>query len=358
MTMHEEIDTVETRLRRALAVTPSADDLRYLDERVGRAMTQPTAIRHGFLPLRRAFVRPLALVAAFIILAGTAVAAIGLLERTALSTPGFRTAWDRAEVLGIEQTDAGYTLTLERAYADLNQVAVFVSLEGLALPRSTDGVQTDHLSVWEATLRDPTGRTPVLTSGTDAADGGFGAALRSFQFDGPAAEAGTYELTIKSFGYGADGPTCVKPCVNDRIEGIWRFAFDLPKATGTVISTEAAATVGQATLSVSQLKISPTMVSVRIAMHVGGKPVASWTVIPRDDDLRHDGVRYGFWTARHILDVPPFEEGPEMEFYTTAGVDKPTGIWEIVIPELDYQMDSVDEPVHLAGPWTLTVTVP
>jgi hypothetical protein len=355
MTMHDEI---ETRIRRALAVTPSAEDLRYLDERVGRAMAQPSAIRRGFLPQRRVFVRPLALVAAFIILAGTAAAAIGLLERTAISTPGFRAAWDRAQVLGIVQTDAGYTLTLERAYADLNQVAVFVSLEGLALPRSTDGVQTDHLSVWEATLRDPTGRMPVLTSGTDAADGGLGAALRSFQFDGPAAEAGTYELTIKSFGYGADGPTCVKPCVNDRIEGTWQFAFDLPKPTGTVVSTDATATVGQATLSVTELRISPTMVSARIAMHVDGKPVASWSFIPSDDDLRHDGVTYGFWTTRHILDVAPFEEGPEMELYTSAGVDKPTGTWEIVIPELDYQMDGVDEPVHLAGPWTLTVTVP
>jgi hypothetical protein len=350
-------DEIETRLLRAVEVAPTEDGLRRLDERVARAMAAPVAMHRGGPFTRRMLLRPLALVAAFVLLTGAVVGGMGLLERTASLTPGWRTAFDRAEILGISQTDAGLTLTLERAYADLNQVMVFITVAGLAPPRSTDGFVTDHLSISDADLRDPTGRQAYTMTGTDAAEADLGVALRSFQFQPPVSVAGTYELTIHSIGYGADGPDCVSPCMSDTIAGTWRFRFELPKPAGTVLSPGASDTVGQATLSVTELRVTPSMISARIAMHVGGSPVAYWSFIPSDDDVRHEGTSYGLWSGRHILVEAPFEEGPEMEFYTTAGADDAAGTWEIVIHELDYGMNN-EEQIHLTGPWTLMVTVP
>jgi hypothetical protein len=350
-------DDMETKLLRALTVEPSEDGLLWLDQRVALlAARSPMNPRHGATGLRM-ILRSLVLVAALLALAGAVAAGIGLIERMLESTPGWRTAYERAEVINSSQTDAGLTLTLERAYADLNQVVVFITVEGLAAPRSSDGVATDHLAIFGAGLRDPTGRMPAMESAIADAEPGLGAAVWSFQFDPPITVAGNYELTIPSIGYGADGPDCVSPCANDPIAGTWRFEFELPAPQGTAVATEASDAVGQATLRLSELRVSPTMVSARIAMSVDDKPVAYWSFIPGKDDLRHGGSSYGLWSGRHILDKAPSEEGPEMEFYTTAGVDSAKGTWEIVIPELDYGMTN-DEVLHVSGPWTLTVTVP
>ena len=354
-------EKMETRLLQAVEVTPSADALRRLDERVARAMAaSPTAMhRRGFFT-RRVLLRPLALVAAFVLLTGAVVGAMSLLERLAESTPGWRTAYDRAEALGVRQTDAGYTITLDRAYADLNQVMAFFTVEsvaGLEAPESSDGFLINHFVIFDADLRDPAGRIATSRIAATDIEPGLAAAVESFQYDTPTTRAGTYELTISSIGYGADGPVCVSPCVNDEIAGTWRFSFALPEPAGTVVSADASATVGQATLHLTELRVSPTMITARIAMHVDGSPVAYWTFIPSDDDLRHEGASYGLWSGRHILVEAPFEVGPEMEFSTIAGTDDPGGTWEIVIPELDYGMSN-EEQIHLAGPWTLTVTVP
>jgi hypothetical protein len=358
MTTREEI---ETRLLEAVEVNPSEDGLRWLDQRVAEVAARPAVTLRDRLFVPRTLLRPLPLVAAFILLTGAVVGGMGLLERLASSTPGWRTAFDRAEVLGIQQTDAGLTLTLERAYADLNQVMVFVTIEGLAVPRSTDGIVTDHLAVFDADLRDPTGRGAYTITGVDDAEARdaeatLGVAVRSFQFEPPASVAGMYELTINSIGYGADGPECVSPCVHDPIAGAWRFEFALPEPAGIVLAPGASDTVGQATLSLTEFRVTPTMVSARIAMHVDGSPVAYWAFIPSEDDVRHDGTSYGLWSGRHIL-PEGFAEGPETEFSTTEGTDEAAGTWEIVIPELDYGMTN-DEMLHLVGPWTLTVTVP
>ena len=115
--MHDEI---ETQLLRAVTVSPSDDGLRWLDKRIAEIVARPRPTRVWALPRVRNLLRPLAVVAAFVILTGTVVGAMGLLERTVDISPGWRTAWDRAEVLGLRETKGDTTLTLERAYVDRN----------------------------------------------------------------------------------------------------------------------------------------------------------------------------------------------------------------------------------------------
>ena len=351
MTMHDEI---EARLLRALAFTPSADGLRWLDQRVAETMARPVAMRRRHAPGLRTLLRPLALAAAFVVLTGAVVGGVGLIERMLESAPGWRTAYDNAEVFDLQATDAGYTLKLERAYADLNQVVVFITVEGLAAPRSTDGVQIDHFNVYEAILRDPEGQRPDVATAITGVEPGLGAAVESFHFETPTAAAGTYQLTITSIGYGADGPDCLKPCVNDHIAGSWPFEFELPEAPGTVVSADVSDTVGTASLHLTELRVTPTMISARIALFVDDKPVAYW--MGPYPTIRHNGTSYEINASQHVLIADP-EKGPEMVFSSRGGTDEAAGDWEIEIPELDYGMTNAEQ-THLGGPWKLRVTVP
>ena len=122
-------DPIEATLREGLAAGPSAEGLRWLDRRMDEVMSRPARNRWSPRVGRNAIVRPLALVAAFVVLAGSVVGAMGLLERTVASVPGWQAAWDGAEILEIEQAKGDVVLTLERAYVDVNQVMVFLSVE-------------------------------------------------------------------------------------------------------------------------------------------------------------------------------------------------------------------------------------
>ena len=84
--MHDAIETQPS-------ATPSRsrlseDGLRWLDQRVAEIIARPRPPRAWALPRFRTFIRPLAVVAAFVILTGTVVGAMGLLERTADASPG------------------------------------------------------------------------------------------------------------------------------------------------------------------------------------------------------------------------------------------------------------------------------
>jgi len=199
MTTREEI---EVRLVRAVSVDPSEDGLRWLDQRVARRMAQgaPAAAGTRGRGARslRFLLRPLALVAAFVLLTGAVIGGVSLLERLSESTPGWRVAYDDAELIGIAQTDAGYTITLERAYADLNQVVAFFTIEragGLEAPRSSDGFLINHFSLNAVDVRDPAGTMAIARTATADLEPDLAAAAEAFQFEHPLA-AGTYQLRM------------------------------------------------------------------------------------------------------------------------------------------------------------------
>src|SRR5687768_11760805 len=284
MSMHEDI---ELRVQRAFAVAPSEVGLRRLDERVAEIVARPPSTRRGALLRRRAFVRPLALAATFALLTGTVGATMSLIDRLAQtsSVPGGPTAWERAEIVGIEQTDAGVTITLERAYADVNQVLLGFTVEGLDAPPSSEEAGPEV--TWTAELRDPTGRTDYewapSVGGAGAVEADTGAVLMTW-LGAPPPLAGTWEVTVTSVGYGGgdgfvpgictDGatePECVDPFAAASVEGAWRFTFDLPAPAGTSVSPDVSDTVGPATVTLTGLRIAPTTTSVRLALRESGR---------------------------------------------------------------------------------------
>lgn len=367
-------DEIEARLLRAVELTPSEAGLRWLDQRVAETMARPAVIaRRGASPLRL-FLRPLALVAALLLLAGAVAGGMGLLDQIFDSSgmPGWQTAWDRAERLDIKQTDAGVTITLERAYADLNQVLVGFTVEGLEAAPLSDHGEAAPLE-WRAELRDPTGRTSEQWATSLLALGMRDTKVSAVgqAWEGSVAPvAGTWELTFTSVGYNAGGlvpgectvgntdPACVNPPANAMVDGTWRFAFELPAPSGTVVSPNASASTAQATVTITELVVTPTVVRASLALSVAGSGVVDWSWLT--GTVRHDGTTYAFNSSYHVTQDPATQgpEGDLNEFMAPAGADEASGTWEFVIPELTYSIGDGSPEVHLSGPWTLTVTVP
>jgi len=384
MTTHDEI---EARLLRAFELSPSEDGLRRLDQRVARAIAQPTPIPYRGGQTRRMILRPLLLLGAFVLLTGAVVGGARLLDQIFESSgaPGWRLAWDRAEQLDLTATDAGVTITLVRAYADLNQVLVGFTVEGLEpAPVSGSGSGASAPIEWRAALRDPSGRTEQewasSRGGTHRDEPGLAAIVNTWE-GSVTPMAGTWELIFTSVGYnsgglvpgecnvGATDPQCVSPPPSAMVDGTWQFEFELPAPAGTLLSPNVSSTQGQATLTLTELRISPTMITSRIALRVADSAVADWWPASgwepwvHSMSTRHDGTEHPGNSSSHVTQDPDAQgpDGDVFEFYTFAGVDEATGTWEIEISEITYRASELDTPeqrVQLSGPWTLTVTVP
>ncbi|MGH2456654.1 MAG: hypothetical protein ACRDHD_10415 [Candidatus Limnocylindria bacterium] len=370
MTPHDDI---EARLRRAVDMAPSPDAIRWLDQRVSRAMARPAAVRGLGRSGRRLILRPLALLAAFVLLTGAVVGAIGLLERAATqSGPGLRLAWDRAEILGLQRADAGITITLERAYADVNQFAGFFTVQGLEAPAVGSGEPPPI--EWTAELRDPTGRGSEqwATSrlGTELQDGSLSAHVHGWS-GAVTPASGTWELTFSSVGYGgtmvpgectvgATDPACVNPPENGMVLGTWRFAFEMPAPAGAMVSNRVSDTRGPATLTLSELRVSPTMISSRIALRVAGSTVAYWG--PDGLAIRNGDATYTTNSAYHVTQSSR-DQGPDgdvNDYTTPVGAAGAAGTWVIEVPAVWYVVGDggPESQVRLEGPWRLTVEVP
>lgn len=359
MTTHND---VEARLRHAFALEPSAAGMRWLDDRMARAMARPAPAASRWVLGRRLLLRPVAVLAAFVLLTGAVAGTLTLLERISqTSSAGVRAAWDRAELLGISREDSGVTVTLERAYADLNQVIVFLEVEGLD-GGSPAGVDTI------AQLRDPSGRRAEewawAMGGTSDAEPDLAASIMSW--DGEVApEAGTWQLTITTVGYGgmmdgactagelADG-TCAAGD-GERVDGLWQFEFALPAPAGDLVRANDSDTHGAATITLDELRLAPSAVSGRIHLELDGTPVTSWT--PTIAAIRRDGETWEPGTDPNYTGRAVDDGGHE--FMTSIGVETSAGTWEIEISEIAIASETTGLlETRIQGPWIVRVVVP
>lgn len=108
---------------------------------------------------------------------------------------------------------------------------------------------------------------------------------------------------------GATDPECVNPPPNATVDGTWQFEFELPTPTGTVVSSDASDTVGQATLHVTELRVTPTD-HYRIGLSFDGSPVAAWAGLPVE--VRRDGASYDVSSGTAIF-VGTLEKAPERQ---------------------------------------------
>jgi len=372
------LDPIEARLTAAFAIDLSSSDVGRLDERIGRALARPAPSRRFGMPAPRWFLRPLPLLAALALLTGSVIGASSLLDRLVQSsgTPGWLTAWERAELLDLEQTDGDVTINLVRAYADRNQVLVGFTVTGL--PAAPDASAGDRAPIeWTAGIVDPSGRSAeawaTVRSGSEADAAQVSASIHTWEGD-VTPEAGTWVLTFTSVGYDGGAwtpgacdvdstdPACLVPPVNAMVEGTWRFAFDLPAPTGAVLTPAVAATADAATITLTELHVSATMVRARLALRIDGQDVDAWAWTEQPSTIRHGDTSLTFNTGYRVTQAAA-DRGPlgdESEWLTPGGAGEVAGIWEITIPEIWYSVTGEDDATGtlLAGPWTLTVDVP
>jgi len=352
-------DPIETTLREALVTGPSEDGLRWLDRRIDSVMSRPAPNRWSPGFGRGAIVRPLALVAAFVVLAGAAVGAMGLLERTVASVPGWQAAWDGAEVLDIEQARGDVVLTLERAYVDVNQVMVFLSVDGLGAAVRTNGDQPQP--VWSANLVGPTGRQMQWSTGSGAIETPVAAIVEAW--GPPEAVAGNYELTIDCLETaplrpeaGDDDVWCDEPLADP-----WVFKFDLPKPSGAIVAEVSLQTVGDATVSLVELRLTETMLTAKLGLAVAGADATSWSPVEPGLVFKHDSVAVPANQGVHLT-TDPKDRGPDgdlNEISSMTGSGATSGKWTVEIPELWYvAADDPESQVRLTGPWIFEVDVP
>ena len=349
-------EAIEARLQSLLEVDPTDDALAWLDRRVSQVIAQPIAQDAGKGGQRlRLLLRPLPLLVAFLVLTGAVAGALGLLERIATqSGAGYRVAWEQAEVLGISQTDAGYTVTLERAYADINQVVVFLNVEGPLTGEEGSSVDVG------GSLIDAAGEHREQM-GTGAVETDLAAVVRAW--DTPAGGAGTYVLDIRSLQI---IPGAAFTEVPAPIEGEWLFEFDVPEPDGLAIAPDVSSTVGAATVTLTEVRFSPSMIRGVMHLTVDGAPAPVWA--PLIESVRHDNELVSTDTDANFYGTPIREEhATGFDFRTGFGTDIASGSWEITISEIQFPelipaedgTEEIDDPyAPLRGPWTLTFTVP
>jgi hypothetical protein len=149
---------------------------------------------------------------------------------------------------------------------------------------------------------------------------------------------------VRSVGYGE----------GNMPDGTWDFAFELPEPVGTTVTSSASDTVGDATLTLTELRIAPSTIVARIRLDVDGTPLAYWSAGTGQDG---EVIRHGEATFQIAQETIHAATPEENGYLTASGSDEAAGTWEVVIPELGYTTAD-GENVSLVGPWTLTVTGP
>jgi hypothetical protein len=291
------------------------------------AMAPQIAPRRSLL--RRRTRLPLALAAAFIVLAGATVAAVSLLDEAADSgDTGTALAWDRSIPINQRQVDGDMAVTLARGYVDTSRVVV-----GLSIERAGWG-PTDVLGL---ELRDPAGVVLPAGGGPGFLAEGDAESALIYSFGPPTMTRGEYTLRAAIVGARPGDP------------GPWVFDFTLPEPAGVVANGGRTAEVASASIDLGEVRIAPTMITAAIVVRPTDGESFGWApvgTIAREKDA-FDIV----WSSSSGA------SDTELLMGTDAGTDAASGTWTITVTELVGVRPNLSQ-IRLQGPWVFTVEIP
>lgn len=272
------------------------------------------------------FGRPILLaLLASVALTAAAVAVLGLYERVADQAPtGDQIAWARSVELNLTVDSGSGTLTVARGYADSNRVV-------LALGSSSDDVGSG------GDLRDAQGRLYTPLGGTGyVEESGESVMLESWLAPEPL-PAGDLEFTLQP---------------HDGASESWSVSFTLPVAAGGVMLTpQQVATVDGASVTLQDIRISPTAVFANVqfaGLNAERAWSGTWSVDHEGDASIGDAA-----TSSAQFGIDPMQQ----TLIVHAGTDTPPGAWTLRINEL-IGVDGEGEQVRLSGPWEFVIQVP
>ncbi len=241
-------DPFERWLADGLAIEPPAVALERIDRRVRAVLAGPLPIDH-----RRRFGRRTVLVlllAAALAAMGAGAGLLGLYDQIFGPVHGWRLAFDRAQPLAIEVTSGDVRATLDRGYADANEVALFVSAVNTA-----DNAQPEFDQGYS--LVDGDGREYQGTFASGAPDNAFAAAMLVFDTPEPWL-SGTrhFTLTIPSFSDPRAMATDPSPDAGRIPGGPFVYDFELTTRGGQVAVGGPPSSAARETVALRELVVS------------------------------------------------------------------------------------------------------
>lgn len=378
------LEALERDLQTALRWEPSAAAVHRMDIRVAllkvaAARAVPREVAGWRWPRRRLLV----LAIAGLLLMGAA-SALTLLQKAVDLDPRWRAAYEQAERLNLSQTIGDYTVTLERAYADPNELVLAISLKGPS---------DSFVALPQARVTDASGRQylEVVTAGSgDSASGGSGS-IHAFQV--PPDVATPLDLTVaieplKSEPlYDLSSPPSwfsAPPREEPGLVGPWLFHISVPLHIAATVTP--AQTVEASGIEITLTSVRITGTSIRVRLDTGLSAVrneefSKWSL---EGTIRHGtrGVAQALdwipispdWTGQPIGPevlsmLESGEDGSVMMRQTLAGSDAPSGSWTLTIMRLIGSSSCVsgspwlpcEDPgraTQVDGPWIFRFDVP
>ena len=343
-----EFDRLESELARALAWEPSPAILGRIDRQIGAAARRAPKVGR--------WRRPVMLLAAAFLLMGAATAALTLVQQAAQYIPGHVVAYDRGEKLNLSQHAGDYTVTLERAYGDPNQLVLAFSVTG---PSGASPV------VVRAVVVDSTGRSYLEFAGGDATDQATAGSGSILAFDVPPGVKGTVNLTVTVTTFMPIETQ--QPVLEPSPVLVYRFAVPFDDAT-TVTPIETVTVNGHA-ITLAWLRVSATAARFRIDTDLAGLQDADRPFWNPDASIRHGSgpEEKLFWSAlppgwtgqpkAGIGSLIDGMDGSVVIYQAMSGADDPSGTWTITVDRL-VGVDGKGGQTVVNGPWTFSVRVP
>jgi hypothetical protein len=339
---------IEADLFRVFSTQPSSRALAALDRRMERVLREPRRRSRNLRrlrPGRKAGVVGL-LAASFAVLGAT-----GSLKGlyTFLWGP-FDTPWHRGTEVNLSQVVNGYRVTIDRAYGDAARLALAISV--------VDEQRRPGISQVMAMSTIVTDAAGEYTSGGGAVsspDGPFAAVNVVWKtppiLPVPSGQRAIH-VVVPFIMVRDDATPPPNPDVDPSVEGDewnpwhevagpWTFDFELDIDGGTAITPpDATANAAGHTVVVERVIIAPSIVRVDIAVDPAGP--GDWSPI---GEVQHNGR-----VARFV--VGAMEPGGRTTLMTDGGLGDASGSWTVVVTEL------VGGDQRIAGPWTISFTVP
>ena len=339
-------DRLEADLIELFAIQPREAILDRLDERIELTLRawRPTTDRRPRVGRRAGLI---GLLAAAFLLGG----ATGRLESLYFLLAGpFDTPWHRGEHIGLSQTVDGYTVTIDRAYADATQLALAISVVD-----ELERAGTTQVSAYSTIVSDQDGEYESGWGAMSRPDGAYAAV--NVAWKQPAVlplPSGPRQLhVVIPFVRVRDDSTPPPDTDGDaedwspwhNIPGPWTFDFELTVDGGTTVTPDAVAEIDGIRVTVPRLIAASSIVRVELRIE-GDLPPGDWTPI---GEVSHGGKAMPFV-------VGDLAAGPDglMAYMTDGGISNPSGEWTVTIKEIIY--GSGDE--RLPGPWVVRFTAP
>lgn len=300
-------------------------------------------------------------VIAVIVLIGASYASLPVLQEAFHINSGTDAivANDLGQEVSISQTVQGFTMTVERVYADPNQIVIGYTLQGPA------GRDFNHIMAWSVYDGTPAGRAvaPLLTDmqGHEI-DGGFapegpgmqdGVAAGLLTFDGSSIDNSVQDINVRLHigrlsAYERLGRDQYQEVV---VDGPLEFDLIIPVEHGRVAILNQSVEAGGTTATLVRAVTAPT--GTRVSLRgVGPNADVKLTVDGSTCDLNYSETGMyltGEWTP-----------DSQWEYVTSTSLEDTSGDWTLTVKPDDSDAWNTDlaatQPT--GGPWEFTFVMP